>query len=140
MITPADLAKAKVNAVTVARVPEKNHTPDRSSHDGRSIHGECDRACYSREALSAIVIAAGPLDCRVPFGRFGSIGDNRMGGWISYRSSKAALNQIVRTASIELARTHPHSSVIAVHPGTVATELSDPIRETIRSSKPAKQR
>lgn len=58
--------------------------------------------------------------------RVGSIGDNRLGGWISYRASKAALNQIVRTASIEMARTHPQSVVVALHPGTVVTRLSEP--------------
>lgn len=57
--------------------------------------------------------------------RVGSIGDNRLGGWISYRASKAALNQIVRTASIELARTHPLAVVVPLHPGTVATSLSE---------------
>lgn len=57
--------------------------------------------------------------------RVGSIGDNRLGGWISYRASKAALNQIVRTASIEIARTRPQAVVAALHPGTVATTLSD---------------
>lgn len=58
--------------------------------------------------------------------RVGSIGDNRLGGWISYRSAKAALNQIVRTAAIEVARTHPAAAVIAIHPGTVRTGLSAP--------------
>jgi NAD(P)-dependent dehydrogenase (short-subunit alcohol dehydrogenase family) len=58
--------------------------------------------------------------------RVGSIEDNRLGGWISYRSSKAALNQIVRTAAIEVARTHPASTIVAMHPGTVVTGLSDP--------------
>ena len=57
--------------------------------------------------------------------RVGSIGDNRLGGWISYRASKAALNQIVRTAAIEIARSRPLSVVAALHPGTVATSLSD---------------
>ena len=56
--------------------------------------------------------------------RVGSIGDNRLGGWISYRASKAALNQIVRTAAIEIARSRPLSVVLALHPGTVATGLS----------------
>ena len=56
--------------------------------------------------------------------RVGSIGDNRLGGWISYRAAKAALNQIVRTASIEIARTHPASVVVALHPGTVETPLT----------------
>ncbi|MEM1298207.1 MAG: SDR family NAD(P)-dependent oxidoreductase [Pseudomonadota bacterium] len=55
--------------------------------------------------------------------RVGSIGDNGLGGWISYRASKAALNQIVKTTSIEIARTKPDAIVAALHPGTVATEF-----------------
>ena len=58
--------------------------------------------------------------------RVGSIGDNRLGGWYSYRASKAALNQLVRTASIELARRSSDAICIALHPGTVATKLSAP--------------
>ncbi|MGY9003501.1 MAG: C-factor, partial [Rhodospirillales bacterium] len=58
--------------------------------------------------------------------RVGSIGDNRLGGWYGYRSSKAALNQLVRTAAIELERTHPEAICVALHPGTVATKLSLP--------------
>lgn len=58
--------------------------------------------------------------------RVGSIGDNRLGGWISYRAAKAALNQILRTASIEIARSNPQAVVAALHPGTVATALSEP--------------
>ncbi|WP_210526232.1 SDR family NAD(P)-dependent oxidoreductase [Rubellimicrobium arenae] len=56
--------------------------------------------------------------------RVGSIGDNRLGGWHSYRASKAALNQIVRGAAIELARTHREAVVAALHPGTVATPFT----------------
>ncbi|MET3601697.1 SDR family NAD(P)-dependent oxidoreductase [Martelella mangrovi] len=58
--------------------------------------------------------------------RVGSIGDNHIGGWMSYRASKAALNQIVRTASIEARRKLPRLSLAALHPGTVATSLSEP--------------
>ena len=58
--------------------------------------------------------------------RVGSIGDNRLGGWYSYRSSKAALNQLVRTAAIELARRRPAALCVALHPGTVETRLSAP--------------
>ncbi len=62
--------------------------------------------------------------------RVGSIGDNRLGGWYSYRASKAALNQIIHTASIELARSHRNLICVALHPGTVATaftaEISGP--------------
>lgn len=56
--------------------------------------------------------------------RVGSIGDNRLGGWHSYRASKAALNQFVRTAAIELARTRPQAICVALHPGTVDTRMS----------------
>ncbi len=59
--------------------------------------------------------------------RVGSIGDNRLGGWYGYRASKAALNQVIRTASIELARRNPEVLCVALHPGTVATSLSRPI-------------
>lgn len=58
--------------------------------------------------------------------RVGSIGDNRLGGWVSYRASKAALNQIMRTSAIELARRNPHALCVALHPGTVASALSAP--------------
>ena len=56
--------------------------------------------------------------------RVGSIGDNRLGGWYSYRSAKAALNQIIRSSAIELARTHPQAVCIALHPGTVRTNFT----------------
>jgi NAD(P)-dependent dehydrogenase (short-subunit alcohol dehydrogenase family) len=56
----------------------------------------------------------------------GSIGDNALGGWYSYRASKAALNQIIRTASIELNRRAKSAVCLALHPGTVATDLSAP--------------
>jgi NAD(P)-dependent dehydrogenase (short-subunit alcohol dehydrogenase family) len=58
--------------------------------------------------------------------KVGSIGDNRLGGWYAYRASKAALNQLVRTAAIELRRRAPEAICVALHPGTVATPLSAP--------------
>ncbi len=58
--------------------------------------------------------------------RVGSIGDNHLGGWHSYRASKAALNQLVRTAAVELARTRPDAICVSLHPGTVDTKLSSP--------------
>lgn len=57
--------------------------------------------------------------------RVGSIGDNRAGGWHSYRASKAALNQIIRGAAIELGRTRKHAACVALHPGTVATKFTE---------------
>jgi len=58
--------------------------------------------------------------------KVGSIGDNRLGGWYSYRASKAALNMLLKTASIEVARTHPQAVLVALHPGTVTSALSAP--------------
>ena len=61
--------------------------------------------------------------------KLGSIGENKLGGWYSYRASKAALNQLVRTAAIELGRRHPDSICVALHPGTVETGLTSPFNK-----------
>jgi NAD(P)-dependent dehydrogenase (short-subunit alcohol dehydrogenase family) len=58
--------------------------------------------------------------------KVGSIEDNRLGGWYSYRASKAALNMLIKTAAIEFARTKPNTALIALHPGTVNSRLSQP--------------
>lgn len=60
--------------------------------------------------------------------KVGSIGDNRLGGWYGYRASKAALNMLVKTAAIELARSNKQSVLVALHPGTVNSALSRPFR------------
>lgn len=56
--------------------------------------------------------------------RVGSIGDNGLGGWYAYRAAKAALNQLIHTAAIEVKRTHPQAVLFTYHPGTVATPLT----------------
>jgi NAD(P)-dependent dehydrogenase (short-subunit alcohol dehydrogenase family) len=75
-----------------------------------------------------------PRDKRAVFAtlsaKVGSIGDNRLGGWYGYRASKAALNQFVRTAAVEIVRTHPDAVCVAIHPGTVATGLSGPFAKS----------
>ncbi|MEM7083831.1 MAG: SDR family NAD(P)-dependent oxidoreductase [Pseudomonadota bacterium] len=63
--------------------------------------------------------------------RVGSIGDNRLGGWYAYRSSKAALNMMIKSASIELARTHRAAVLLGLHPGTVDTPLSKPFQANV---------
>ncbi|MEL7025180.1 MAG: SDR family NAD(P)-dependent oxidoreductase [Pseudomonadota bacterium] len=60
--------------------------------------------------------------------RVGSISDNRLGGWYSYRASKAAQNMLTKTMSIELRRRYKKIRCVALHPGTVATDLSEPFR------------
>ena len=63
--------------------------------------------------------------------RVGSIGDNRIGGWHSYRASKAALNMLVRNFAIEMARTHKLAVAVSLHPGTVDTPLSEPFQSNL---------
>ncbi|MFS0770948.1 SDR family NAD(P)-dependent oxidoreductase [Sphingomonas sp. 1P08PE] len=67
--------------------------------------------------------------------RVGSIGDNRLGGWYGYRAAKAALNQLIRTLSIEERRRNDRSIVVGLHPGTVDTELSRPFSGSVRSDQ-----
>lgn len=70
--------------------------------------------------------------------RVGSIGDNQLGGWYGYRASKAALNQIVRTAAVELRRRSPAAVCVALHPGTVDSALSAPFdRANLHVRSPA---
>ena len=61
-------------------------------------------------------------------GRVGSIEDNQMGGWYAYRASKAAMNMIVRNLAIETSRRNKSAVVVALHPGTVASHLSEPFQ------------
>jgi NAD(P)-dependent dehydrogenase (short-subunit alcohol dehydrogenase family) len=67
--------------------------------------------------------------------RVGSIADNRLGGWYGYRASKAALNQIVRTAAVEIARSRPDAVVAALHPGTVDTAMSRPFQANVAAER-----
>ena len=69
--------------------------------------------------------------------RVGSIGDNALGGWYGYRASKAALNQLVKTASVEMTRRNRQSVCVALHPGTVDTALSQPFAKTGLKVRPA---
>lgn len=71
--------------------------------------------------------------------RVGSISDNSLGGWHSYRASKAALNQFVRCAAIELKRTHKEAVCIGLHPGTVQSDLSAPFAKSGLNVRPPEQ-
>ena len=71
--------------------------------------------------------------------RVGSIGDNALGGWYGYRASKSALNQLVKTAAIELTRRNKDSICVSLHPGTVASALSQPFAKTGLNVRPASE-
>ncbi len=63
--------------------------------------------------------------------KVGSIGDNQAGGWYGYRASKAALNMFMKTVAIEYRRTCPRAIVVNLHPGTTATQLSQPFQRNV---------
>ena len=67
--------------------------------------------------------------------RVGSISENKLGGWYAYRASKSALNQIIKTFSIELKRTNPKAIIIGLQPGTVDSELSAPFKRSVSNNK-----
>ncbi len=67
--------------------------------------------------------------------RVGSIEDNRLGGWHSYRASKAAVNMAIKCIAIEWERTHPNIRVLSLHPGTTDTELSKPFQKRVPESQ-----
>ena len=82
-----------------------------------------------------LVMSKTPSTIGVISARVGSISDNRLGGWYGYRSSKAALNMMIKTAAVEYARRAPTSCLISYHPGTVDTALSKPFQSNVKPEK-----
>jgi len=78
----------------------------------------------SRETILAVVSA-----------KVGSIQDNKLGGWYSYRASKAALNMAIKTLSLEWQYKVPNCCVAALHPGTTDTQLSAPFQANVATKK-----
>jgi NAD(P)-dependent dehydrogenase (short-subunit alcohol dehydrogenase family) len=87
------------------------------------------------QKLTPLLTGKSPCKFVVFSARVGSISDNRLGGWYSYRASKAALNMMVKTASIELARRAKNIKLIAFHPGTTNTPLSKPFQKNVPANK-----
>jgi NAD(P)-dependent dehydrogenase (short-subunit alcohol dehydrogenase family) len=96
-------------------------------------------AMIARHALGALARGTKDAPEKAVFAalsaRVGSISDNRLGGWYGYRASKAALNQIIRTLAIELARKAPYAVCAGLHPGTVDTGLSQPFQGNVPEGK-----
>ena len=80
---------------------------------------------------------SGKVDCKITIfsARVGSITDNKLGGWYSYRASKAAMNMLIKSASIELARRAKNIKVISFHPGTTDSPLSKPFQNNVPEGK-----
>jgi NAD(P)-dependent dehydrogenase (short-subunit alcohol dehydrogenase family) len=107
-------------------------------------HAICAATDRNAEALAPALLAKHliplmPKDQRAVFAalsaRVGSIGDNRLGGWYSYRASKAALNMLLRCTAIEAKRRWPKLVVVGLHPGTVDTPLSQPFQARVPDGK-----
>lgn len=106
------------------------HMPEKAL---RAVTAEALMAQFQTNAMGPILVLKhlvphlakdSPARIGILSARVGSIGDNGMGGWYSYRTAKAALNQLIHTAAIELARSHKHTVLAALHPGTVATAFT----------------
>lgn len=116
--------------VTTGALELNGRAPEKSL---RSLDPQAMAAQFALNAIGpALVLKHAlrliPKDRPAQFGvlsaRVGSIGDNALGGWHSYRAAKAALNQLIHTGAIEVARSHPQAVVVCLHPGTVATPLT----------------
>jgi len=125
-----------LNVAGVLHTPEGMH-PERRLAD---VDAEHMVQAYRVNTLGPLLVAKHfamllPARERAVFAslsaRVGSINDNRLGGWYAYRASKAAQNMITRNLSIELPRRHRGVLVIALHPGTVATDLSKPFQGNV---------
>ena len=106
------------------------HRPEKAL---RAVTPEALAAQFALNAMGPLLVLKhalrlmpkdGPVRFAALSARVGSIGDNGLGGWYSYRAAKAALNQLIHTAAIEVARSHPQSVVVTLHPGTVDTGLT----------------
>lgn len=128
-------------ATGILHAPDRGITPEKGL---RAIDPAVMAALYRVNAIGPAMIVK-HLVPRLPRGipvrigilsaKVGSIGDNRLGGWHSYRASKAALNMLVRNFAIELARSHPQAIIAALHPGTVASALSAPFQRAVPADR-----
>ena len=133
------IAEGPVDLVIVATgmLHDQRHQPEKAF---AALSAEAMTALFQVNTVGPALIAkhmiAGlPRNRRSVFAalsaRVGSIGDNRLGGWHSYRASKAALNMIIANLAIELARSHPSAIAVGLHPGTVDTGLSLPFQKAL---------
>lgn len=115
--------------------PEKTLNDLNERHLSRVLHANAIVPALWISALMPIIKGKTPCKVAVFSARVGSIGDNRLGGWYSYRASKSALNMLLKTASIEYARRAKNVKLIAFHPGTTDTDLSKPFQANVSPEK-----
>ena len=108
---------------TGAHTPEKSLASVEADALAEAFAGNASGPLLLLQQLQPDLVAGRAVYAKLS-ARVGSIGDNRTGGWYSYRASKAALNMLLHTAAIELHRRHPQWVVALLQPGTVASALS----------------
>lgn len=135
------LGEVDLAIVATGLLHDMNLKPEKS---WRSIEASAMIRAFEINTIGPALIAKHvlplmPLNRRAVFAalsaRVGSIGDNRLGGWHSYRASKAALNQLIRCFSIELSARRPQGICVGLHPGTVDTALSKPYQAGVLDGK-----
>ena len=118
-----------------------NHQPEKSIKTFKpewfmeSITANCLPAVLVAKHLSMKMNKGDDIKFVALSGRVASISDNKLGGWHSYRASKAALNMIIKNISIEWKFSHPNATIVAYHPGTVDTKLSVPFQKNVPNNK-----
>jgi NAD(P)-dependent dehydrogenase (short-subunit alcohol dehydrogenase family) len=119
--------------------PEKSLKEISAAHMQKSFAVNAIGPALLMKSLLPLLPRTGKAVFATLSARVGSIGDNQIGGWYSYRAAKAALNQLVHTAAIELKRTRPEAICVALHPGTVATPLSAPFAKAGLKIRPPEE-
>ena len=104
--------------------PEKSFQKINGSAMERAFAVNAVGAALALKYFAPLLKKSEPTAFAALSARIGSIGDNKLGGWMSYRASKAALNQIVRCAAVEEKRRNKQSIIVALHPGTINTPLT----------------
>jgi NAD(P)-dependent dehydrogenase (short-subunit alcohol dehydrogenase family) len=160
LVVPLDVRDERTIAAAAAHVadacgPELHWVVNCAGllHDGASLRPERSIEQVDAQGLHTLfaVNALGPLLVAKHFlpllrheeravlanlsARVGSIADNRLGGWYGYRAAKTAQNMFTRTLSIELARRAPNVICLALHPGTVDTDLSRPFQASVPADR-----
>ncbi|MCD8521392.1 MAG: SDR family NAD(P)-dependent oxidoreductase [Saccharospirillaceae bacterium] len=120
---------------------DQHHGPEKSLRDlsadwlQHSLQSNVISHIHTAQALAPFIKRDSQLRWLSLSAMVGSISDNQLGGWYSYRMSKAALNMFIKNLSIEWQRKAPHCLVAAVHPGTTNTGLSAPFQQNIAAGK-----
>lgn len=137
----ASLDEVDLAIVATGLLHDRHHKPEKS---WRSLTPSAMIRAFEINTIGPALVAKHvlphlPRDRRAVFAalsaRVGSISDNRLGGWHSYRASKAALNQLIRCFSIELSTKRPLAICVGLHPGTVDTDLSKPYQGGVPDDK-----